>query len=279
MTFAMQIGRVVAPFMLAGVLFSTLTGCSSHSGEPKAVPGSAKADQLKAQGKQCIRPKEEMRRNHMEIIKHQRDITVHQGVRSTTDSLAGCIACHVKYNKNGEPIPVNAPGQKCHGCHEYLAVAPTCFGCHSTVPGGPQPANLHEQWPDVFAAPSKTSAPHQVHATHHAPAHEQHSEAKAPATKPEAETTPVEPVKSEATASDHSTKVEVSKPAPTVADSAPTALEKSEPIPVEPPGSETSDEASAEPAKADPAPAIDSTPTEQPAPPASTEPTAPDGGH
>jgi predicted CXXCH cytochrome family protein len=99
-----------------------------------------------------VRPKDFMRRNHMELIKHQRDLTVRQGIRATSDSLAACIACHVKHDAAGKPIPVNAEGQFCNRCHEYLAVQPDCFGCHSTVPEGPQPANLEQQWPEVFAS-------------------------------------------------------------------------------------------------------------------------------
>jgi predicted CXXCH cytochrome family protein len=164
MTFAMKIGRVLAAIMLVGVFSSTLTGCSSET-EAQAVPGSAKADKLT----QCVRPKSYMRRNHMELIKHQRDITVHQGIRATKDSLAGCIACHVKHDAAGEPIPVNAKGQFCSRCHEYLAVQPDCFGCHSTVPEGPQPANLEQQWPEVFANPTAETTEPKPAATEPAP--------------------------------------------------------------------------------------------------------------
>ena len=42
-----------------------------------------------------------MRRNHMELIKHQRDATVHDGIRGTKHSLAGCIDCHVVPRADG----------------------------------------------------------------------------------------------------------------------------------------------------------------------------------
>ena len=60
-----------------------------------------------------------MRRNHFELIKHQRDITVHQGIRDTDDSLAGCVDCHVRKDAQGNHVPVNAAGEFCAGCHEY----------------------------------------------------------------------------------------------------------------------------------------------------------------
>jgi len=50
----------------------------------------------------CIQPEDEMRRNHMNYILHQRDITMHEGIRTETDSLAKCIDCHVEPNDKGE---------------------------------------------------------------------------------------------------------------------------------------------------------------------------------
>ena len=39
-------------------------------------------------------PPEVMRRTHMEMLKHQRDETVHGGVRGARASLVGCVDCH-----------------------------------------------------------------------------------------------------------------------------------------------------------------------------------------
>jgi hypothetical protein len=102
----------------------------SHGGQTSSVEGSAKADQLEA----CVRETPFMRRNHFELIKHQRDITVHQGIRKTDDSLAGCVDCHAGKDEQGKPVPVNAPGEFCAGCHTYTAVTIDCFSCHSAVP-------------------------------------------------------------------------------------------------------------------------------------------------
>jgi len=86
----------------------------------------------------CVEPTEEMRRNHMEMIKHQRDETVHGGIRGTKHSLAGCIDCHVSTGPDGHPLPVNGERQFCNACHTYAAVDVNCFGCHAAVPrGGP----------------------------------------------------------------------------------------------------------------------------------------------
>lgn len=93
------------------------------------IPGSKAADL-----ESCVRETGFMRRNHMELIEHQRDVTVHEGIRATTDSLAGCIDCHVSYDQQQQPVSVYSNGQFCNTCHEFAAVNLDCFGCHSTVP-------------------------------------------------------------------------------------------------------------------------------------------------
>lgn len=111
---------------LVGVLYALAL---QAAGESYVVPGS-QAAQLDS----CVEPTEFMRRNHMEVIKHQRDETVHNGIRSTKHSLAGCIECHVSGSAGEGPVPVNADGQFCNACHEYAAVGMNCFGCHANVP-------------------------------------------------------------------------------------------------------------------------------------------------
>jgi hypothetical protein len=84
----------------------------------------------------CVEPTEYMRRNHFELIRHQRDQTVYGGIRGTAHSLSGCVDCHVGYDDTGTPIEIDAKGQFCRSCHEYAAVDMNCFDCHATVPKG-----------------------------------------------------------------------------------------------------------------------------------------------
>lgn len=112
---------------LVGVL---CTPAGRAAGDAALVIEGSKAAQLDS----CVEPTEFMRRNHMELIKHQRDETVHKGIRSSKHSLAGCIECHVSYTADETPVPVDAEGQFCNGCHEFAAVNVDCFGCHSSVP-------------------------------------------------------------------------------------------------------------------------------------------------
>lgn len=113
--------------MLLGLM--TVLG-SVQAGE--AVDGSAKADKME----QCVAPTQDMRRNHFEMIKHQRDLTVRHGIRNRDDSLAKCVDCHARKDATGTAVPIDAEGEWCAGCHEYTAVNITCFSCHSAVPGG-----------------------------------------------------------------------------------------------------------------------------------------------
>ena len=117
--------------ILAGMLLGLMTVLGSVSAG-EAVDGSAKADKLD----QCVAPTQEMRRNHFEMIRHQRDMTVHKGIRKTDDSLAGCVDCHARKDTTGAAVAINSEGQFCAGCHEYAAVSIDCFSCHSAVPGG-----------------------------------------------------------------------------------------------------------------------------------------------
>jgi hypothetical protein len=116
--------------LLAGLVLGLFSLGAAQAGE--AVEGSAKADKAE----QCVRETSFMRRNHFEVIKHQRDMTVRQGIRKTDDALAQCVDCHARQDEAGQPVPVNAPGEFCAGCHEYTAVSIDCFSCHTTVPGG-----------------------------------------------------------------------------------------------------------------------------------------------
>ena len=89
-------------------------------------------------GEKCVEPTDVMRRQHMDLIQHQRDETMHKGIRGITakHSLKGCIDCHVGYDDKGEAVSINDEGQFCQSCHNYAAVSIDCFSCHRTTPDG-----------------------------------------------------------------------------------------------------------------------------------------------
>ncbi|MBF0584193.1 MAG: cytochrome C [Magnetococcales bacterium] len=66
----------------------------------------------------CVKPTEWMRRNHMDFLKHNRDLAVREGIRTKDDSLKNCTTCHTSREKF------------CDRCHAYTGIEPNCFECH-----------------------------------------------------------------------------------------------------------------------------------------------------
>ena len=122
-------------FRMAGLVMVFGMISLSHSSRSYDQPPQSVLDLPKAvRGESCVAPVEEMRRNHMEMLFHQRDETMYFGVRDAEHSLIGCISCHTQKDAGGQFIPINAPGQFCQECHSYTAVKMDCFQCHATTP-------------------------------------------------------------------------------------------------------------------------------------------------
>ncbi len=86
------------------------------------------------EGVKCVEPEDVMRRDHMNFILHQRDETVHQGIRTSKYSFAECIDCHVQPDKKGNIAAADDKEHFCNSCHEYAAVTIDCFECHADRP-------------------------------------------------------------------------------------------------------------------------------------------------
>lgn len=99
-----------------------------------AVAGEPGPEIPRGQGDHCVADTDYMRRNHMDLLTHQRDDTVIRGIRSEPFSIVDCVDCHVQKNASGEPIRIDAEGQFCQSCHAYAAVKIDCFGCHAATP-------------------------------------------------------------------------------------------------------------------------------------------------
>ena len=95
--------------------------------------GDATAQKQDA-GAMCVEPTEIMRRSHMEFILHQRDETVHRGIRTSKHSFAGCIECHSTNDDEGALVRHDDSRHFCAGCHVYAAVRIDCFECHTDRP-------------------------------------------------------------------------------------------------------------------------------------------------
>lgn len=85
-------------------------------------------------GTQCVADPVFMRRNHMDLMKHQRDDTVHAGMRDGKFSLKQCVACHASRDTGSVAA---GPNDFCVSCHSYAAVKIDCFECHASKPAAP----------------------------------------------------------------------------------------------------------------------------------------------
>jgi len=108
--------------LLAALALALPTVQSVHAGEvPKPVV------KIENPG-QCVAPREEMRRDHMEMLKHQRDRTMRLGERGAKVTLNGCIECHAASKTNGSVL--GGKDGFCESCHAYAAVKLDCWDCH-----------------------------------------------------------------------------------------------------------------------------------------------------
>ena len=82
-------------------------------------------------GTVCVAEPAVMRRDHPTMLKHQRDATVHGGIRGAKASLKACVACHASATTGSVAA---SEGNFCVTCHSYAAVRIDCFECHATRP-------------------------------------------------------------------------------------------------------------------------------------------------
>ncbi len=122
-----------------GMLAVMLACISSVSAVVCAEEGIAASSALlpvipMGQGEACVEDIDFMRRNHMELLKHQRDETTLKGVRSQQHSLKECLSCHAVYGPDAIAVTVSNPSHFCRSCHDYAAVSIDCFQCHASRP-------------------------------------------------------------------------------------------------------------------------------------------------
>jgi len=118
---AASAGRIARAICLLALLLPVLAFASDRV--PKPVIDIARP------GK-CVEDTATMRREHPDMLKHQRDLTMHEGIRTRAHSLKECVACHAS-TKTGSVL-----GDKgfCQSCHEYASVRIDCFSCHASKP-------------------------------------------------------------------------------------------------------------------------------------------------
>lgn len=119
-----RVSRLLQAATLVFIIFSA----SAIADTPMPIiPKAVKGDQ-------CVEETDFMRKNHMELLLHQRDETMHRGIRTKKHSLNECLACHVVKDENKQPVKAADPRHFCSQCHNYAAVKVDCFQCHASTP-------------------------------------------------------------------------------------------------------------------------------------------------
>ena len=119
--------------MLA-VMLTSMAAAVWASGTNTADIGVPVPEIARGQGDSCVEDIDFMRRNHMDLLKHQRDETMHRGVRGEAYSLKDCLGCHAVNGPDAKPVTVASPQHFCRSCHDYTAVSIDCFQCHASRP-------------------------------------------------------------------------------------------------------------------------------------------------
>ena len=97
---------------------------------PAAWASEAYAPKLDiGKGGECVRDPNWMRKNHMHLLRHQRDEAVRKGIRDDKVSLKNCVDCHASLSDNSVTAREDS---FCVGCHRYEAVKIDCFECHAS---------------------------------------------------------------------------------------------------------------------------------------------------
>ncbi len=107
---------------------------ASADGNREPASGVPRPVIARGQGETCVADNDFMRRNHMDMLNHQRDETVFKGLRDEPFSLRDCISCHVVEGADGMAVTVSDPKHFCRTCHDYAAVDIDCFQCHASRP-------------------------------------------------------------------------------------------------------------------------------------------------
>jgi hypothetical protein len=122
---------LVSVLAAGGLFAAAMTGAAHADADaaPKKISRVAQPTIIIEKEGACVEPEDVMRRDHMKFILHQRDKTMHQGVRTEKYSLKNCVNCHANSKTNS----VVGKDGFCVSCHSYAAVSIDCFSCHTST--------------------------------------------------------------------------------------------------------------------------------------------------
>jgi predicted CXXCH cytochrome family protein len=123
-----------ASFVMLMLVLVCMTSLAYAAEEQNAGNGGLLPVIPMGQGDSCVEDTDFMRRNHMDLLKHQRDETMKEGIRGKPYSLKECLSCHAVNGPDAIPVTVSSPQHFCRSCHDYAAVSIDCFQCHASRP-------------------------------------------------------------------------------------------------------------------------------------------------
>ena len=122
----MRFWRLFLTVLLLGGLLAAPLHAEGDSGLYPQVP--------EAVGSPHPEGNEFWRKNHMDLLRHDRDLTLRLGDRTVDASLKSCLVCHAVTGPDAAPVPAGDAGGFCAVCHAYAAVRIDCFTCHKATP-------------------------------------------------------------------------------------------------------------------------------------------------
>lgn len=131
-----RIGKWMAALLAVAAVS---VGAIAASDKPEQSSRTPKPTIVIEKGDKCVKDTAYMRKNHMTLLKHKRDETMHQGIRVKETSLQNCIDCHAS-KKNNSVLGSNE--NFCQSCHSYAAVSLDCWECHASKPKQAKPAAM-----------------------------------------------------------------------------------------------------------------------------------------
>jgi len=123
-----------ASFAMLMLVLVCMTSLAFAAEEQNAGNGGLLPVIPMGQGDSCVEDTDFMRRNHMDLLEHQRDETMKEGIRGKPYSLKECLSCHAVNGPDAIPVTVSSPQHFCRSCHDYAAVSIDCFQCHASRP-------------------------------------------------------------------------------------------------------------------------------------------------
>ncbi len=77
---------------------------------------------------------DDIRINHMNYLRHDRDATVRLGDRGIEFSLKSCIDCHAVRGPDTSFVTIESDRYFCKACHISVGINIDCFQCHNSRP-------------------------------------------------------------------------------------------------------------------------------------------------